>query len=122
MTEGEARVLEFPSLRLGKVVVTERGGWGLDRIEAEIGPYRVWLDEQRMVQVADHRIEDEEARRTARASFPLLRAFEYGAALIVDEPGTVCPAKDLNEPMRAAAIWAGAFLLIEGSRYMQVEG
>jgi hypothetical protein len=118
----EARTLHFSSLRLDPIEVEERPGFGPDRLRARVGPYEVRMDEARRVWVLDLRIEDEADRRARADTYDLREVFELGTALIVDQPGTACPAEDLTERQRAAALWAGAYLLVEGSRYMRLDG
>ncbi len=122
MTEQSPRVLEFPSLRLDPIQITEHPGWGNDRIQARIGPYHVWMDATKTVHVADQRIANEEERLAQARTYTLTDAFTFGGGLILDDPETFCSAEQMTEQDRAVAIWAGAYLLIEGSRFMMVEG
>jgi hypothetical protein len=49
------------------------------------------------------------------------QAYTFGSGLILDDPETFCSAEQMSEQVCAVAIWAGAYLLIEGSRFMMVE-
>ncbi len=121
MTEQGLRVLEFPALRLEPITITEHPGWGNDRIQARIGPYHVWMDDTKTVHVVDERIPNAEERIARARTYTLTQAFTFGGGLILDDPETFCSAEQMSEQDRAVAIWAGAYLLIEGSRFMMVE-
>lgn len=121
MSEPSVRVLEFPSLRLDPIKITEQPGWGNDRIQAQIGPYHVWMDDQKTVHVADQRIANEDERLAQAGTYSLTDAFTFGGGLILDDPDKFCSAAQMTEQDRAVAIWAGAYLLIEGSRFMMIE-
>ncbi len=101
-------------MRLDPIRITEHPGWANDRIQADIGPFRVWMDEQKNVRVADSRGQPETV-------LPLVQAFRLGGGLIVDDPDTFCSAETMSDAERAAAIWAGAYLLIEGARFMMLD-
>ncbi len=89
MTEQSPRVLEFPSLRLDPIQITEHPGWGNDRIQARIGPYHVWMDATKTVHVADQRIANEEERLAQARTYTLTDAFTFGGGLILDDPETL---------------------------------
>ncbi|MGF1507954.1 MAG: hypothetical protein ACFB9M_00475 [Myxococcota bacterium] len=114
MSEEAPRIIHFSSMRLDSIRITEQPGWTKDRIQAEIGPFRVWMDEDKNVHVADSRGRPERI-------LPLVDAFRFGGGLIVDDPEAFCSAETMTEAQRAAAIWAGAYLLIEGSRFMMLD-
>lgn len=123
MTEdGSSRKLEFDTFRLGEPVrITEHTGYGSDRVQARIGPYQVWMTDNYRVVVADHRIEDERERMASATTYTIAEAARVAGALMQDRPD-YCTAENLTEHDRVVALWAGAYLLIEGSRYIAIDG
>lgn len=123
MTEQvSSRDLEFQTFRLGEPVsVFEYTGYGRDRIQTKIGPYYVWMEEDFQVFVVDNRIKDEDERLARARRYTIAEAADAVSALIQDRPD-YCTAAELSEVDRVVALWASAYLLIEGSRYITIEG